>query len=102
MIVIGGASNVTLNGVYFGASAESHIVGQNGANITVSASYTISGGAINHYWSSARFADLRRFGNYRYAVRNASVYDFHDDRNGRHLVRVPDIFRIGFGWHVSL
>jgi len=49
--ITGGFSSVTLNGVYFGACAGSHIIAQQGANVTVSASYTISGNAVGqHYY----------------------------------------------------
>lgn len=48
--ILGGASSITLSGVYFGASAEAHIWAQQGANVTISTNYTISGNALYHYY----------------------------------------------------
>lgn len=51
VIVSGGASTVTLNGVYFGACAGSHIIAQYNSTVNVIASYTISGNAGGqHYY----------------------------------------------------
>ena len=49
VLIGGGYSDVTLSGVYFGASAGAHIYAQQGANISVAANYTISGNAQIHY-----------------------------------------------------